>query len=108
MFHKVIAKKYLEDKNMTEIVSDCLLHLDSGICLMGRELIFSHYKGRERMVFARSKEMLEKDHDYDCIDHYALMKEARSRNANDFIGEDPNRCLECIDKVGGERCDLPR
>lgn len=124
---KVIAKKYLENRWMTEIDSCCPWNARSVACLMGRKLVFSHYKGKDRMVFRKSVKVdrrqrrNEKYHSEGCTEHLARMKEARSQNINDF--HDPNRtfhdhdptfhhrnptpCLECTDKAGGKRCDLP-
>lgn len=104
---KVIAKKYLEDRHMMKIDSCCPWNMRSVACLMGRELVFSHYKGKDRMVFARSAERDENDHSWECTGHIARMEEARSGNINDFHDNFPTSCLECTDKAGGKRCDLP-
>ena len=104
---KVIAKKYLEDRHMMKIDSCCPWNMRSVACLMGRDLVFSHYKGKDRMVFARSVERDENDHSWECTEHIARMKEARSQNINDFHVNFPTSCLECTDKAGGKRCDLP-
>jgi hypothetical protein len=105
---KVVAKKYLEDRRMTEVASSCPLKTSSSIsCLMGRRLAFDRYKGKNRMVFADTGIRDKYDHDDQCNAHFALMKEARSQNINDLHNRHPTTCLECTDKTGGKRCDLP-
>ena len=105
---KVITKKYLEDRRMTEIVSSCPLKTSSSVsCFMGRTLAFDHYEGKDRMVFTDIGTRDKYDHDDQCNAHFALMKEARSRNIDDFHNRHPTTCLECTDKKGGKRCDLP-
>jgi hypothetical protein len=110
---KVIAKKYLENRRMTNIDSCCPWNVRSVACLMGRKLVFSHYKGKDRIVFGKSVRLDrrerrdEKYHSEGCTEHLARMKEARSQNVNDFHDPNPTPCLECTDKAGGKRCDLP-
>jgi hypothetical protein len=110
---KVIAKKYLENRRMTNIDSCCPWNVRSVACLMGRKLVFSHYKGKNRIVFGKSVRLDrrerrdEKYHSEGCTEHLARMKEARSQNVNDFHDPNPTPCLECTDKAGGKRCDLP-
>jgi hypothetical protein len=49
---KVIAKKYLEDPQMTQIHASCASAKEKHLaCLMGQRLCFSHYEGKTRAVF---------------------------------------------------------
>jgi hypothetical protein len=108
---KVIAKKYLEDRGMTKIDSKCWDNSRTAACFMGHKLGFSHYRGRDRMVFATIGERIEggdddhEDHRAECSQRWAYAIEARSKNINDFNSD--KMCHECFDKAGGRRCDLP-
>jgi len=111
---KIIAKKYLEDRNMTKIESNCWKNFRTAACLMGHKLGFSHYRGRDRMVFATIEKRIESedddgagagDHRTECNERWASAIEARSLNINDF--NSGKTCHECFDKPGGRRCDLP-
>jgi hypothetical protein len=100
---KVIAKRYLEDRNMTAIKfgPHCI---GGGTCL-DRDFCFSHYKGKKRMVFVPREGRNEKQHRNECNEHYALLSEGPYRNIKEFCEDSP--CRECIDKAGAQRCDMP-
>jgi hypothetical protein len=100
---KVIAKKYLEDRNMTAIKfgPHCI---GGGTCL-DRDFCFSHYKGKGRTGFVPREARNEKQHREECNERYALLREGPYRNIKEFCEDSP--CRECIDKTGARRCDMP-
>jgi hypothetical protein len=103
---KVIAKKYLEDREMTNIAFSA--YCGGGGACLDRDYAFSHYNGKNTMVFgplaARNKHQYQ--HLGSCNRYIALMKEVPSRPREFRSGIYPS-CRECIDKPGGKRCDIP-
>jgi hypothetical protein len=100
---KVIAKKYLEDRNMTAIKFGPYC-IGDGTCL-DRDFCFSHYQGKNRMVFIPREARNEKNHRKECSEHFALLSEGPYRNIKQFCEDSP--CRECIEKAGAQRCDMP-
>jgi hypothetical protein len=100
---KVIAKKYLENRNMTAIKFGPYC-IGGGTCL-DRDFCFNHYKGKERMVFVPREARNEKQHREECNEHYAILREGPYQNIKEFYENSP--CRECIDEAGAQRCDLP-
>lgn len=116
---KIMAKKYLEDPEMTQIHCDCEVASEKFLsCLMGRELIFSHYKdNKTRAVFKKCPEDVEDEdfHISSCLGTLARAKEEKSRSLDAFsIPEDARYQEVCSDcrresttTSSGKRCDLP-
>jgi hypothetical protein len=78
--------------------------IGGGTCL-DRDFCFSHYKGKERMVFVPREARNEKQHREECNEHYALLREGPYQNVKELCENSP--CLECIDKADARRCDMP-
>ena len=68
---KVIAKKYLEDPNMTQIHSDSetTTEVENLTCLMGSKLIFSHYDSSDktRAVFKQCSKEPKGGHEHSVL-----------------------------------------
>jgi hypothetical protein len=102
---KVIAKKYLEDPKTTQIHSDCEITGDMDVtCLMGSELIFSHYENKTRTVFRGRPE--QGGHEKFCIQCRETAREKKSRSLDDFLIKGAT-CDLCFGKPTSPRCDLP-
>jgi len=72
---KVIAKKYLENPQMTQIHAHCLSARRKHLaCLMGRVLRFSHYEGKTRAVFKPAPREWDRPHDQECRDQITSAK----------------------------------
>jgi hypothetical protein len=109
---KVIARKYLEDPDLTQIHCDCETAYEQNLtCLMGSKLIFSHYEENKlRAVFKKCPEDKEDDHCWMCSHYLAVARREKSRDLDDFyMGRDvgDGMCLDCEGVTRGQRCDIP-
>lgn len=109
---KVIAKKYLEDPQMTQIYACCLSVKEKHIaCLMSRVLGFSHYEGKTRAVFKPSHRAWERPgHLRECRDQITSAKNEGTRSIGFFQLGRPKGPLSgdtCLEEAGGRRCDIP-
>jgi hypothetical protein len=110
---KVIAKKYLEDPQMTQIHASCLSAKEKHLaCLMSRVLGFSHYEGKTRAVFnpLERKRTRKFRFPQECRDQITSAKNAGSRSIGFFQLGRPTGPLSgetCLEEAGGRRCDIP-
>ena len=113
---KIIAKKYLEDPDMTQIHCDCEIAGEKGLtCLMGSKLIFDHYcEDKTRAVF---RKVPEDDDDEDelhcglCTETLTRAKEEECRSLDGFhmrgALNEGEVCGDCYGSSRSRRCDLP-
>ena len=109
---KVIAKKYLEDPNMVQIHSDCETSCFRRFaCLLGSELGFSHYKGKNRAVFKPLYEAGEVYHEDECTTRYIRARNSNSQSVESFrlpVAHDHRRYIEKVNEnyVGLPPCQI--
>jgi hypothetical protein len=111
---KVIAKKYLEDPNMTQIHSDSetTTEVENLTCLMGSKLIFSHYDSSDktRAVFKQCSKEPKGGHEHFCTLTREKAAENKSRSLDDFYIDGElceGKCSLCFGSSESRRRDLP-
>jgi hypothetical protein len=108
---KVIAKKYLECPQMTQIHASCTSAKEKHLaCMMGHQSCFSHYESKTRAVFKHSPLKLDRHYSQECRDQITSAKETGSRSIGFFQLGRPTGPLSgetCLEEAGGRRCDIP-
>jgi hypothetical protein len=110
---KVIAQKYLENPQMTQIHASCVSAKAKHLaCLMGPLLVFSHYESKTRAVFEPFPREWGRtvNCSQECRDQFTSATNEGSRSFGFFQLGRPTGPLSgetCLEEAGGRRCDIP-